>query len=67
MLLNLLPNFISMSSDSLEAISSNSEKDSSPEKRKPDMKRSLNYSKINHNFEKGLKETVLWYKKHYTR
>ena len=50
-----------------QLISSNSEKDSSPEKRKPDMKRSLNYSKINHNFEKGLKETVLWYKKHYTR
>ena len=50
-----------------QLISSNSQKDSSPEKRKPDMKRSLKYSKINHNFEKGLKETVIWYKKHYTR
>ena len=50
-----------------QLISSNSQKDSSPEKRKPDMKRSLNYSKINHNFEKGLKEAVLWYKEHYTR
>ena len=50
-----------------QLISSNSQKDSSPEKRKPDMKRSLKYSKINHNFEKGLKETVIWYKKHCTR
>ena len=50
-----------------QLISSNSQKDSSPEKRKPDMKRSLNYSKINHNFEKGLNEAVLWYKKHFTR
>ena len=50
-----------------QLIFSNSQKDSSPEKRKPDMKRSLKYSKINHNFEKGLKETVIWYKKHYTR
>ena len=50
-----------------QLISSNSQKDSSPEKRKPDMKRSLNYSKINHNFEKGLKEAELWYKEHYTR
>ena len=49
-----------------QLISSNSQKDSSPEKRRPDMKRSLNYSKINHNFEKGLKETVLWYKENYT-
>ena len=50
-----------------QLIFSNSQKDSSPEKRKPDMKRSLKYSKINHNFEKGLKETVIWYKKHCTR
>jgi Nucleoside-diphosphate-sugar epimerases len=50
-----------------QLISSNSQKDSSPEKRKPDMKRSLKYSKINHNFEKGLKETVIWYKKYCTR
>ena len=50
-----------------QLISSNTQKDSSPEKRKPDMKRSLNYSKINHNFEKGLNEAVLWYKKHFTR
>ena len=50
-----------------QLIASNLQKDSSPEKRKPDMKRSLKYSKINHNFEKGLKETVIWYKKHCTR
>ena len=49
-----------------QLISSNLQKDSSPEKRRPNMKRSLNYSKINHNFEKGLKETVLWYKENYT-
>ena len=47
--------------------SSNLQKDSSPEKRRPDMKRSLDYSRINHNFEKGLKETVLWYKGHYKK
>ena len=39
----------------------------SNEKRKPDMKRSLRYSKIKHNFEKGLKETVMWYKEYYTK
>ena len=50
-----------------QLISSNLQRDSSPEKRRPDMKRSLDYSKINHNFEKGLKETVLWYKGHYTK
>ncbi len=48
-------------------ISSNLEKDNSPEKRRPDMKRSLSYTKLKHNFEKRLKETVLWYKRHYTK
>ena len=48
-------------------ISSNIKKFNSPEKRKPDMKRSLRYSKIKHNFEKGLKETVMWYKEYYTK
>ena len=48
-------------------VSSPLQKDSSPEKRKPNMKRSLEYSKINHNFEKALKETVLWYKDHYKK
>ena len=48
-------------------ISSNDKKFNSPEKRKPDMKRSLRYSKIKHNFEKGLKETVMWYKEYYTK
>jgi len=46
-------------------ISSNLQKDSSPEKRRPSMKRSLIYSSMNHNFEKKLKETVLWYKEYY--
>ena len=50
-----------------QLIASNLQKDNSPEKRRPDMKRSLGYSKINHNFEKGLKETVLWYKNFYTK
>ena len=48
-------------------IPSNIQKFNSPEKRKPDMKRSLRYSKIKHNFEKGLKETVMWYKGYYTK
>lgn len=48
-------------------ITSNVKKDSSPEKRRPNMKRSLIYTKQNHNFEKGLKETILWYKKYYTK
>ena len=43
-------------------ISSNIQKDNSPEKRRPDMKRSISYTKTKHNFEKRLKETVLWYK-----
>ncbi len=47
-------------------ISSNSQKDSSPKKRRPDMKISLRYTNLKHNFEKGLKETVLWYKAYYT-
>ena len=50
-----------------QLISSNLQKDSSPEKRRPNMKRSLNFSRINHNFEKRLKETVLWYKGHYRK
>ena len=50
-----------------QLIASNLQKDNSPEKRRPDMKRSLGYSKINHNFEKGLKDTVLWYKEHYRK
>ena len=50
-----------------QLISSNLQKDNSPEKRRPNMKRSLSYSRINHNFEKRLKETVLWYKGHYRK
>ena len=50
-----------------QLISSNLQKDSSPEKRRPNMRRSLHYSRINHNFEKRLKETVLWYKGHYRK
>ena len=50
-----------------QLISSNLQKDSSPEKRRPNMKRSLGYSRIKHNFEKGLKETVLWYKGYYIK
>jgi len=46
-------------------LSSNLEKDNSPKIRRPNMKRSLNYSRISHNFEKQLKDTVLWYKEHY--
>ena len=37
----------------------------SPEKRKPNMKRSIKYSKVSHNFDDGLRETVLWYKNYY--
>jgi UDP-glucose 4-epimerase len=48
-------------------LSSNVQKDNSPEKRKPDMKKSLSYTKSKHNFEKGLKETVLWYKRYHTK
>lgn len=48
-------------------ISSNLQKDNSPEKRRPDMKRSLVYTKLKHDFEKRLKETVLWYKRYYTK
>ncbi len=47
--------------------SSNLRKDYSPEKRRPDMKRAIKYSKTKHNFEKALKETVLWYKNYYTK
>ncbi len=47
-------------------ISSNLKKDNSPERRRPNMKRSLTYINQKHNFEKGLKETVLWYKGYYT-
>ncbi len=48
-------------------ISSKFKKDNSPEKRRPDMKKSLIFTKQQHNFEKGLKETVLWYKRYYTK
>ena len=48
-----------------QLISSNVKKYNSPEKRKPDMKRSLRFTRLKHNFEKGLKETVLWYKRNY--
>ncbi len=48
-------------------VSSNYRKDDSPEKRRPNMSRSLGYTKLKHNFEKGLKETVLWYKGYYTK
>ena len=50
-----------------QLIFSNEQKVSSPEKRRPNMKRSLYYSKINHNFEKRLKETVLWYREYYRK
>lgn len=40
--------------------------DNSPEKRKPDMTKGLNYTKKKHNFEEGLKKTVLWYKNYFT-
>ena len=46
-------------------ISSNLQKDDSPEKRRPKMSRSLKFAGHKHNFEKGLKETVLWYKGYY--
>ena len=46
---------------------SNTQKNNSPEKRRPDMKKSLSYTKLKHNFEKGLKETVLSYKGYYTK
>ncbi len=48
-------------------IASNLKKVNSPEKRRPHMKKSLIYTKSKHNFEKGLIETVLWYKKHYLK
>lgn len=46
---------------------SNIQKDSSPQRRRPDMKKSLKYTILKHDFEKGLKETVLWYKGYYTK
>ena len=48
-------------------IPSKLKKDNSPEKRRPDMKRSVSYAKVNHNFDRGLQETVLWYKEYYTK
>ena len=48
-------------------IPSISKENNSPEKRKPDMRRSIFYSKIKHNFQKTLEETVLWYKDYYTK
>ncbi|MDA8559961.1 NAD-dependent epimerase/dehydratase family protein [Candidatus Pelagibacter bacterium] len=50
-----------------QLVSSKLQKDSSPEKRRPNMKRTIDYSSISHNFENGLKETVLWYKKYYEK
>lgn len=47
-------------------IQSNLYEDSSPEKRRPKMNRSLKYAGHKHNFETGLKETVLWYKGYYS-
>ena len=43
---------------------SNMLRDNSPKKRRPDMSRSLNYTKIKHNFDEGLNKTVSWYKKY---
>ena len=40
--------------------------DNSPTKRKPDMTKSLNYTKKKHNFDEGLKKTVIWYKDYFT-
>jgi len=40
-------------------------RDSSPSKRKPDMRKSLNYINSKHNFEEGLKNTVLWYNNYF--
>ena len=48
-------------------ISSVSQKHDSPEKRRPDMKRSLGHAMLKHDFEKALKETVLWYKAYYAK
>lgn len=50
-----------------ELISSNLKKDNSPEKRRPSMEKSHSYSKLTHNFDQKLKETVLWYKKYYNK
>ena len=47
-------------------IASNLKKDNSPERRRPNMKRSLAFTNQKHDFEKGLKEAVLWYKRYYT-
>ena len=48
-------------------IPSKIKKDGSPEKRRPNMKRGLAFTNHKHNFKKGLKETVLWYKKYYIK
>lgn len=40
-------------------------KDDSPKKRRPDMTKSLKFAKIKHNFEQGLKKTVIWYKEYF--
>ena len=50
-----------------QLISSTSQKDNSPERRRPDMSKSLHYTRQKHNFEKKLKEAVLWYKNYYTK
>ena len=40
-------------------------KDNSPVKRRPDMKKSLKFTKLKHNFDEGLIKTVMWYKRYY--
>ena len=42
-------------------------RENSPVKRRPDMKKSLSYTKLNHNFDEGLNKTVMWYKRYYTK
>ncbi|WP_435116851.1 NAD-dependent epimerase/dehydratase family protein [Candidatus Pelagibacter bacterium nBUS_49] len=52
---------------SAKLIVSNLQKDNSPEKRRPNMKKSLKYIKFKHSFEKSLRETVLWYRDYYSK
>ncbi len=48
-----------------QLVVSNQYKVNSPQKRRPLMTKSLGYTKLKHNFENGLKDTVLWYKNYY--
>lgn len=48
-------------------ISSNILIDSSPQKRRPDMAKSLSHTKLNHNFNEGLRKTVIWYKNYFKK